>query len=268
MVIRIVDMEKKNTQLPGTTDSGRIISENFITVLPCADSTRFSGRALDADLERVFFHDILNMAGVVEGFSEVIADAKTLAEAKTSAVHISRASKIMVDAIRHYHLMRDAKTGALRVKIEPVKASELVTELASSLAEVNALCNKELTLTCPPDLVLETDAVLLRRILINMLTNAFEATPCGGEVDLTAKEVAGLVVFTVANSTVIPAEMRPNLFRPDHSTKGPGRGLGLYSIKLLGEQYLNGKIGFASVPNAGTVFMAEFPIRAFVKSCA
>jgi len=110
--------------------------------------------------------------------------------------------------------------------------------------------------------------MLLRRVLLNMLSNAFEATSAGEAVDFTVREMAGFVIFSVVNSAVIPDELRRNLFKPDNSSKGRGHGLGLYSMKLLAEQYLGGRIGYGSVRGAGTVFMAEFPQRAFVKSCA
>jgi sensor histidine kinase regulating citrate/malate metabolism len=47
------------------------------------------------------------------------------------------------------------------------------------------------------------------------------------------------------------------LFRRSFSTKGRGRGIGTYSMKLLGEKYLKGRVWFTSSPNAGTTFFIE-----------
>ena len=47
------------------------------------------------------------------------------------------------------------------------------------------------------------------------------------------------------------------MFQRSFSTKGAGRGLGTYSIKLLGEKYLNGKVGFISEQGRGTIFSVE-----------
>ncbi|MDD4004698.1 MAG: HAMP domain-containing sensor histidine kinase [Elusimicrobiaceae bacterium] len=229
----------------------------------CADA-----KTRSFDTERMFFHDILNMAGIVDGFSGLIDDAETLEEARTYAASAQRASKILVETIRHYRLMRDAETGVLRVRTAPVNVSALAEELSRIIAAINKGGNKNLNFECPAGLVMETDSVLLGRVLVNMLINAFEATVEGGEVRFTVQPVAGLVVFTVSNSITIPDEMREHLFHPDNSTRGYGHGLGLYSVKLLGEKYLGGKISCSSLPGAGTVFTAEFPVRAFFNSCA
>jgi sensor histidine kinase regulating citrate/malate metabolism len=47
------------------------------------------------------------------------------------------------------------------------------------------------------------------------------------------------------------------LFQRSFSTKGTGRGLGTYSIRLLTENYLEGKVSFVSNEAEGTVFSIE-----------
>jgi sensor histidine kinase regulating citrate/malate metabolism len=44
------------------------------------------------------------------------------------------------------------------------------------------------------------------------------------------------------------------IFKRSFSTKGKGRGLGTYSIKLLTENYLDGNAGFESREDIGTIF--------------
>lgn len=267
-VNNMVDIDNELKKAAVVSDSARLLNSNFAGPVKCSQPVRPVSPESEKNFERIFFHDLVNMAGVVDGFSEIIAEAETLDEAKASAADVRRAARSMVDAIRHYRLMRDAETGALRVEIKPVNVSRLVTDISASLGELNRPAGKKLNLDCPAQLVMETDAVLLRRVLLNMLSNAFEAESAGEAVDFTVREMAGFVIFSVINSAVIPDELRRNLFQPDNSSKGHGHGLGLYSMKLLAEQYLGGKIGYVSVKGAGTVFMAEFPQRDFVKSCA
>jgi signal transduction histidine kinase len=50
------------------------------------------------------------------------------------------------------------------------------------------------------------------------------------------------------------------VFQRSFSTKGTGRGLGTYSIKLLTERYLGGRVWFESAEGHGTTFHAEFDI--------
>jgi sensor histidine kinase regulating citrate/malate metabolism len=63
----------------------------------------------------------------------------------------------------------------------------------------------------------------------------------------------------VRNPGWIPREIQLQLFQRSFSTKGQNRGLGTYSIKLLGEKYLNGEVGFASTQEKGTVFWLWLP---------
>ena len=70
----------------------------------------------------------------------------------------------------------------------------------------------------------------------------------------------GGVRFTVRNEGVIPPMVQEHIFQRSFSTKAQyGRGLGTYSMKLLGERYLGGKVSFVSNAECGTVFSLELP---------
>ena len=57
----------------------------------------------------------------------------------------------------------------------------------------------------------------------------------------------------------MPHVVQLQLFQRSFSTKGLGRGLGTYSMKLLSERYLGGRISFTSTEEAGTTFTASYP---------
>ncbi|MCP4457600.1 MAG: sensor histidine kinase, partial [Cytophagales bacterium] len=59
------------------------------------------------------------------------------------------------------------------------------------------------------------------------------------------------------NDKYIKPEVQNQLFKRSFSTKGAGRGFGTYSMKLLGEKYLNGKVWFESTIKDGTTFYIE-----------
>ena len=52
---------------------------------------------------------------------------------------------------------------------------------------------------------------------------------------------------------------RLQVFQRSFSTKGSGRGLGTYSMRLLTEHYLRGSVGFTSSAAEGTTFFASYP---------
>jgi signal transduction histidine kinase len=56
----------------------------------------------------------------------------------------------------------------------------------------------------------------------------------------------------------MPDHVRAHVFQRSFSTKGAGRGLGTYSVKLLTESYLAGQAWFESTTGQGTTFHVEF----------
>ncbi|WP_156181150.1 sensor histidine kinase, partial [Desulfovibrio sp. TomC] len=102
-----------------------------------------------------------------------------------------------------------------------------------------------------------SDYTLLMRVIVNMLINALEATPEGGSITFGLQEDGDFAKFWVANKSVIPDHIQSQIFKRSFSTKGVDRGLGTYSIKLLTENYLGGKVGFTSEEPDGTVFWVK-----------
>ena len=77
---------------------------------------------------------------------------------------------------------------------------------------------------------------------------------------MTCREQPQGAEFAVHNPEVMPPEVQLQLFQRSFSTKGePGRGIGTYSIKLLGERYLKGKVAFTSQEPQGTTFTLTLP---------
>jgi len=123
---------------------------------------------------------------------------------------------------------------------------------------------------------LVTDPVLLGRVLVNMVKNAFEATPAGGQVRLWCEresspngtavlESGDALAFHVHNPGRDSARSRRAYFPAlVHHKAGTGHGLGTYSMKLLGERYLGGKVSFTTGAEAGTVFSIRLPLPAAV----
>ena len=105
----------------------------------------------------------------------------------------------------------------------------------------------------------ESDAVLLSRIVGNMLKNALEASEEGSTITIGCRVRDTNVEFWVHNDAVIPKEARIQIFKRSFTTKGSDRGFGTYGMKLLSERYLKGKVGFESSRGKGTTFFARYP---------
>jgi sensor histidine kinase regulating citrate/malate metabolism len=91
-----------------------------------------------------------------------------------------------------------------------------------------------------------------------MVKNALEASKKGERVTLGCKEVENGIEFFVHNPDYIPPRIQLQIFNRSFSTKGKNRGLGTYSMKLLTEKYLQGRVSFVTDKEKGTTFFAKF----------
>jgi sensor histidine kinase regulating citrate/malate metabolism len=92
-----------------------------------------------------------------------------------------------------------------------------------------------------------------------MLKNALEATSEEENVTLGARRDSDQVEFWVNNPAFMPRDVQLQVFKRSFSTKGPGRGIGTYSIRLLVSRYLRGSVDFESSQAQGTTFRVRLP---------
>ena len=107
---------------------------------------------------------------------------------------------------------------------------------------------------------IQTDERLLSRILLNLLKNALEATNIGEIVKIGCHLSDQTIAFWVKNSLAMTESVKSQMFQRSFSTKGLGRGIGTYSVKLLAERYLGGKVNFESSEEEGTIFYVYLPL--------
>jgi len=109
-----------------------------------------------------------------------------------------------------------------------------------------------------------SDEKLLRRILVNLLTNACKFTRKGG-AELRVEGRDDSLAFTVADSGIgIPRNEASRVFkefyRADNATGEPGVGLGL-ALASRPAAILNGSLSFESKPGEGSAFTLSLPLK-------
>lgn len=209
-------------------------------------------------LERLFFHDILNSAGGISGLSNMLQEIKDPVEITDIANIIQRAADNLVDEIKGQRQLNEAERGQLNPDNKEINSMSVLTDL-KNLFSLQALeAGKTILIDKDSEVkTVNTDPVLLRRVIGNMIKNAIEVYNPKTIITLSCKVDNQSVRFSVHNSSVIPENVQLQLFKRSFTTKGVGRGLGTYSMKLLGEKYLKGKVGFESYEPAGTTFFIE-----------
>lgn len=210
-------------------------------------------------LERTFFHDILNTAGGIQGIIELMKDAS--AEDMAEFIKLAESSsQTLVEEIHAQRELLAAENGQLELEFIPLNTFDIIESVAAIYKNHPVSEGKTIVIDDRSDgLFFSSDPRLLIRVLGNMLKNGLEAEPEGQTLKIGAKKRPDVIEFWVQNPRVIPEEIQLQIFQRSFSTKGTGRGLGTYSIKLLGEKYLKGKAAFISNSSDGTVFSISLP---------
>ncbi len=213
-------------------------------------------------LERIFFHDLMNTAANIQSYLEILREMPEAPEAAGVTQTLRLLSRVLIDEIYAQRDLVAAESQELATHPEWVDAVELVQGLAAEYEHRQLrLPGSATALRVEAQVAaLVTDRTLLRRVLSNLLKNALEAGQPGETVTMACGPQGDRVVFTVHNPAVMPRAVQLQVFQRSFSTKGAGRGLGTYSIKLLSERYLMGTVTFTSLPEAGTTFVASFPV--------
>jgi len=212
-------------------------------------------------LEKIFFHDLLNTAVGLQSVGEIM-EFSTPDELLELRGLISTLSEQLVDEIRAQRELLAAEQGELQVEMRPVNSLEAIHRVIATYSKHPVCDGKALGLDDKrEEITFHSDYSLLLRVLGNLVKNALEASPRGGSVTVGCVGTpGGNVRFFVRNPGVISPSTGLQIFHRSFSTKGTGRGLGTYSVKLLTERFLHGRAGFVSSAGEQTTFFVEFPI--------
>jgi signal transduction histidine kinase len=111
----------------------------------------------------------------------------------------------------------------------------------------------------PPGVALEADHDQMLQVLINLLTNAYQAMPAGGALSVSGANVNGHTEIVLQDTgDGIPAEVEDRLFEPFVTTKATGTGLGLAIVKRIVESH-EGTIEMQNTPGAGARVTLRLP---------
>ena len=209
-------------------------------------------------IERVFFHDLLNTAGGLNGLLTILKMGVDPDEISDLIDKSEEASQTILEEIMSYSKLRAAEEGDIVVKIETVNTIELVRSAISRIGFHEVGQNKNIDIEKHSvSIDFETDKLLLQRVIINLMKNALEATAVNGFVRILVEDYNDKLAFFVKNDGVMPEEVRVQVFQRSFSTKGRNRGVGTYSVKLMTTNYLKGKVDFVSNEAEGTIFKVE-----------
>jgi len=203
-------------------------------------------------------HEIRNPLGSIKGAIEILQDdfpenhekGEFLEIIQKEVNRLNRIAKEFLDLARQRPVVH-----------RYLNLSELVRSVAFLVSFKARKRKVELGINVPARLHVRGDADHLKQAILNIMLNAVEAVPGGGEVVVSAREEDSHVVIEISDTGPgIPEEIMSKVFEPFFTTKGQGTGLGLsISGRIVREH--GGEITARSPANGqGTIIIVTLPL--------
>src|SRR5579859_6818417 len=154
-------------------------------------------------------------------------------------------------------------TRPMDVRLEPTQLAELLKEVLEVAQPQMQKANIQVAQLLPIDVPeVYVDRALLKQAVLNLVLNAGESMPSGGQLRLVLSRRGEMAEITVGDTGKgIPLENRQKIFQLFFTTRPGGSGIGLASTFRI-VQLLNGSIDFTTEVGKGTTFRIELPLAA------
>lgn len=137
----------------------------------------------------------------------------------------------------------------------------LVDEIIESVAPQLTAQKVEVEVDIPPQTLLDADREMIRKAVLNLVLNAIDVMPQGGELVITSHLGQCAFELEVADSGPgFREEEKARLFEPFFSTKPTGTGLGLAIVSHVAEAH-GGSVTATNCPEGGAAFTIRIPFR-------
>ncbi len=216
-------------------------------------------------------HELRSPLNAIIGFSQMI-NTETFGpigqkKYKEYAADISMSGHHLLDLITDILDVSKIEVGAIRLNMEQADLSEIVVASVAIIRGSASQKGLTLSLNMPEgELMLMSDSLRMRQVVVNLLSNAIKFTPPEGEVriDVSGSCENGYMLVVCDTGCGIASEDIPHALEPFgqvgdiYTRTHEGAGLGLYLAKMLTE--LNGgTLEIESIPGEGTSVSIKFP---------
>lgn len=252
---RTFEVKVNELRDPAGAVNGRVVVIEDLTELQRAQQL-----AAWSEAARRLAHEIKNPLTPIRLAAERVLAKYRQGDADLGQALESGAETIVASVARMQSLVDEFSRYARMPRPQPraIEPASLVEEVVALYRDLKP--GVVLVTRLPSDLgTLWADPDQLRRVLINLLDNAFEATAAPGEIEVELHGTAERVEIAVRdNGRGIPEAQREKLFLPFFSTKGRGTGLGLAIVHRIVADH-HGSVRVEDNAPHGTVFVVDLP---------
>jgi two-component system sensor histidine kinase HydH len=229
---------------------------------PSASSTQPSQFAELAELAGGFIHEIKNRVGTLSLNLQLLAEDFEEAQSPRERRALDRVTRLSGECQKLVDLASDFLRFARvhELNTQPTALDAVVTRMIDFLAPTARQNNIEIKWFPAPDLPLvNLDRDLFEQCLLNLMLNAEQAMPDGGTLTIIGRGDGDAVYLDMIDTGCgIAADQLAKLFRPFHTTKTNGHGLGLAISRKIVLAH-GGVISAQSEPGRGTKFTIRLP---------
>ena len=197
-------------------------------------------------------HELRNSMSVISGYAKLLSK-KVEGSNKATVDAIQSEINIMDRIISE--LLAFAKPTFLNM--EDVVINELIKETTAAVIDGNE--SVKVAVNSTDLLSVKADGVLLRQAFTNLFSNALDAMPDGGSIEVEMSFVNGKAEICIKDTGCgIPEEIKQKIFLPFYTTKQEGTGLGLALVHKIIVSH-GGSIEVAGKEGEGTIFRIMLP---------
>jgi len=137
---------------------------------------------------------------------------------------------------------------------------QLIDEVLTSIGPQLVAQSIEVCFDVPESDRMSADRSMVRRSVLNLILNAVDAMPDGGELTITSYDGANGFELEIADNGVgLSDEARRRAFEPFYTTKSGGTGLGLALVQRVAEAH-GGDVTALNCPDGGAAFTLRIPL--------
>ncbi len=244
----------------------RGFGRRFLLLEEITDEIRASERSAYEKVIRLVSHEVNNSAGAIASLLESSRAILRVARPDELAqiADVDEALAVAGSRIRHLAAFVDGFAEVVRLpdpRLRRIDFADLARDLATlhrAEAERRSV-TLELTAPTAPVPVL-ADREQLEQAVVNLLRNAFEATPDGGQIAIAIAAEGRTAALAIRDSGPgIPPAVAKQLFTPFFSTKRNGRGLGLTLVREVTLRH-GGEVGLHAHADGGAIAELRLPL--------